>query len=85
MRNNIFYAYEFEQPDDCGGIQYKQLLFGGTHPDLEWLEENKVRYVQQRKGEDETVKAFEKKYNVKCVWSSLGAGKDAHLGYKIIE
>lgn len=73
-----FYVYDSDR------IEYRQLLFGGTHPNLKWLKEGHVRYVPIKKDEDETVKSFEKKYKVKCKWASIGFGDDNHLGYQIL-
>jgi hypothetical protein len=82
----IFYAYEMTvNVPNSNRIQYRQLLFGGTNDNPTfWKKLNwKVRYVPQKENEEETIKAFDEKYNVKCKWTSMGYGNDAHLGYQI--
>lgn len=72
-----------------------QLLFtNSTKEELnEWDKSNKdyFRYVIQQKADDEnsgetnTVRAFERKYGVQCVWGEVNTGKCKWDCYRIQE
>ncbi len=86
-----WYVYEFQNTKDGtfnfekNNLDDKQLCFDIRKP-LNRI--NKIRFVEyddEKTNEEEAVKLFEKKFNVKCKWSSIGYGNQNHLAYKIIE
>ena len=86
-----WYVYEFQNTKDGtfnfapDNLDDKQLCFDIHEPP------KGVKFVEYESergfgiGEKEAIKLFEKKYDVKCKWSSIGYGKQNHLAYKIIE
>jgi len=85
---NKWYVSEFQNTLD-GSFNYtpenlgdKQLIFGKCPI----IAKNK-RFVEydEKIGEEQAVRLFEKIFNVKCKWSSIGYGNQNHLGYKIVE